>query len=411
MKQGGKVMEDREVVIVSGCRTAMTNYGSHFTNVPLYKLGAIVIKEALERARLKPEQLEYVFFGHVMTDSTSPNVARQSLLHAGVPVTTPASTIDHQCGSGLEAINHCARKIKLGEGDIMIGGGVEIMSAAPYMNYDLRWGKRAGDATFIDYFGALATTVSTDIWGNYTMANTSDHLANKYNISREDQDAFARLSNQRALEALKAGKFKKQIAPVEIPQRKGDPIIVDTDEHPRDSSLEVLAKLPAPFPPALGVEKSMVTAGNASGVNDAAAALVVMSRGKADELGIKPLVKIKSWGLGGVHPDSMGWGPVPATEKALAAAGLSFDDLDLIELNEAFAGQALAVIKHWGYDKYIDRINVNGGAIALGHPVGATGSIITIKLIYEMLDRDARYGMATLCCGGGLGVSTIVERV
>ena len=404
-------MESREIVIVSGCRTAMTNYGSHFTNVPLSKLGAIVIQEALKKARLQPEQLDYVFFGHVMTDSSSPNVARQSLLCAGVPLTTPATTLDHQCGSGLEAINHCARKIKLGEGDIMIGGGVEIMSAAPYMNYDIRWGKRAGDAAFIDYFLALATTVSTDIWGNFTMATTSDLLAHKYSITREEQDAFARLSNQRALAAIKGGKFSEQIVPVEIPQRKGNPIIVDTDEHPRDSSLEALAKLPAPFPPALGLEKSMVTAGNASGVNDAAAAVVVMRREKADELGIKPLVKIKSWGLAGVHPTIMGWGPVPATEKALETAGLTFDDLDLIELNEAFAGQALAVIKHWGYEKYIDRINVNGGAIALGHPVGATGTILMIKLIYEMLNRSARYGMVTICCGGGLGVSTIVERV
>jgi acetyl-CoA C-acetyltransferase len=404
-------MEDREVVIVSGCRTAMTNYGSYFTNVPSYKLGAVVIKESLKRAGLQPGQLEYVFFGHVMPDSTSPNVARQSLLHAGVPVTTPATTLDHQCGSSLEAINHCARKIKLDEGDIMIGGGVEIMSSTPYMNYDIRWGKRSGDATFIDYFSTIARTVSTDIWGTFTMANTSDHLAHKYNITREDQDAFASLSNQRALEAIKAGKFKEQIVPVEIPQRKGAPIIVDTDEHPRDSSPEILSKLPAPFPPALGVEKSMVTAGNASGINDAAAAVVVMNKEKADELGIKPLVKIKSWGLASVHPNIMGWGPIPATEKALEAAGLTFDDLDVVELNEAFAGQALAVIKHWGYDKYIDRINVNGGAIALGHPVGATGTIIMIKLIYEMLNRGSQYGMATICCGGGLGVSTIVEAV
>lgn len=403
-------MEKREVVIVSGARTAMTNYGTHFTSIPTYKLGAIVIKEAQRRAGLQPEHVEYVFFGHVMTDSTSPNVARLSMLHAGLPVTTPASTLDHQCGSSLEAINHCARKIMLGEGDTMIAGGVEIMSAAPYMNYDFRWGKRSGDASFIDYFGALAKTVSTDIWGNFTMANTSDHLAHKYQITRQDQDAFARLSNLRALAAIKAGKFKEQIVPVEIPQRKGNPIIVDKDEHPRDSSLEDLAKLPAPFPPAFGVEKSMVTAGNASGINDAAAAVVLMSREKADKLRIKPLVKIKSWGLAGVHPNIMGWGPIPATEKALAAAGLTFDDLDLIELNEAFAGQALACIKHWGYDKYIDRINVNGGAIALGHPVGATGTIIMIKLIYEMLARGSRYGMATICCGGGLGVSTIVER-
>ena len=404
-------MKDREAVIVSGCRTAMTNYGSHFTNVPMHRLGAIVIKESLRRAGLRSEQLEYVFFGHVMTDSNSPNVGRLSLLHAGVPVTTPATTIDHQCGSSLEAINHCARKIRLAEADIMIGGGVEIMGAAPYMNYDLRWGKRAGDATFIDYFGALATTVSTDLWGKFTMASTSDKLAQMYHITRGDQDAYASLSNQRALTALKAGKFKSQIVPVEVPQRKGNPIFVDTDEHPRDSSLESLSKLPAPFPAALGVEKSMVTAGNASGVNDAAAAVVVMNREKADELGIKPLVKIKSWGLAGVQPEIMGWGPVPATEKALQAAGLSFDDLDLIELNEAFAGQALAVIKHWGYKKFIDRINVNGGAIALGHPVGATGTILVIKLIYEMIERKARYGLATLCCGGGLGVSTILERI
>lgn len=404
-------METREVVIVSGCRTAITNYGSHFTNIPKHKLSAIVIREALKRAGLEPEQLEYLFFGHVMTDSTSPNVGRQALLAAGIPETTPATTLDHQCGSGLEAINHCARKIKLGECDIAIGGGVEIMSAAPYMNYDLRWGKRAGDATFVDYFGTLATTVSTDIWGSFTMANTSDLLAHKHNITREDQDVFARLSNQRALEAIRAGKFKDQIVPVEVPQRRGDPIIAETDEHPRDSSSEALGKLPAPFPPALGVEKSMVTAGNASGVNDAAAAAVVMSREKAEELGIKPLVRIKSWGLAGVHPTVMGWGPVPATEKALKAAGLTFEDLDLIELNEAFAGQVLAVIKHWGYEEYIERINVNGGAIALGHPAGATGVILMVKLMYEMIDRNARHGLVTLCCGGGLGVSTIVEKV
>jgi acetyl-CoA C-acetyltransferase len=403
-------MDDREIVIVSGCRTAITNYGGHFTKIPFHRIGAVVIKEALKRAGLRPEQLEYVFFGHVMADSTSPNVARQSLLHAGIPITTPATTIDNQCGSGLEAINHAARKIKLKECDIMLGGGVELMSAAPYMHYDIRWGNRAGDATSVDYFIDLARTVSTDIWGSFTMANTSDLLADRYYITREDQDAFAHLSNQRALAAIKAGKFKKQIVPVKVPQPKGEPITVERDEHPRDSSLEALGKLPAPFPPALGVEKSMVTAGNASGINDAAAAVVVMSREKADELGIKPLVKIKSWGLAGVHPTIMGWGPVPATKKALEAAGLTFEDLDLIELNEAFAGQALAVIKHWGYEKYIDRINVNGGAIALGHPAGATGVILMIKLISEMLDRDARYGLVTLCCGGGLGVSTIVER-
>jgi acetyl-CoA C-acetyltransferase len=404
-------MEDREVVIVSGCRTAIINYGSHFRNIPMFKLGAVVIGEALKRAGLEPDQLDYVFFGHVMTDSTSPNLARQSLLHAGVPVTTPATTIDHQCGSSLEAINHCARKIRLREGDIMVAGGVEVMSAAPYLNYDIRWGKRAGDATFVDYFSKLATTVSTDIWGNFTMANTSDLLAKKYNITRTDQDAFALMSNQRALAAIKAGKFRKQIVPIELPQRKGDPLIIDTDEHPRASSLEALGNLPTPFSPALGLEESMVTAANASGVNDAAAAVVIMSREKADELRIKPMVRIKSWGLAGVHPSIMGWGPVPATEKALESAGLKLDDLDLIELNEAFAGQALAVIKHWGYNKFIDRINVNGGAIALGHPVGATGAIIMIKLIYEMLDREARFGMATLCCGGGLGVSTIVESI
>lgn len=398
-------MEDREVVIVSGVRTALTNYGSYFTNIPLGKLGSYVIKEAISRARISPEQVDYVVFGHVMTDSTSPNVARQALLYAGLPETVPATTLDHQCGSGLESINYCARKIKLGEGDIMIAGGVEIMSAAPYMNYDLRWGKRSGDSTFIDYFAALSVSVSTDLWGTFNMADTSDNLARKYGISREEQDAFALLSNQRAVEAIRQGKFKEQIVPVEVPQKKGPPVIVDTDEHPRaDTSLEKLAKLPPAFK-----SDGMVTAGNASGVNDGAAALVVMSRQKADELGVKPMVKIKSWGVAGVHPSIMGWGPVPATEKALQAAGLRFEDLDLIELNEAFAGQALAVIKHWG-EKYLDRINVNGGAIALGHPVGATGSILMVKLIYEMQARQARYGLVTLCCGGGLGVATIVEN-
>lgn len=404
-------MEDKEIVIVSACRTAITNYGSHFKDIPLCSLGAVVIKETLRRANLGPDQIDYVFFGHVMTDSTSPNLARQSLLHAGVSMETPATTLDHQCGSSLEAINHCARKIKLGEGDIMVAGGVEIMSAAPYMSYDMRWGKRAGDASFVDYFSKLSATVSTDIWGSFNMANTSDLLAKKYNITRSDQDSFAQLSNQRALAAIKSGKFKRQIVPVTIPQRKGDALIIDTDEHPRDSSLEALSKLPTPFAPALGLEESMVTAANASGVNDAAAALLVMSREKAEEMKLKPLVRIKSWGVTGVDPRIMGWGPVPATEIALKNAGLKFNELDLIELNEAFAGQALSVIKHWGYKEVIDRVNVNGGAIALGHPVGATGAIIMIKLIYEMLDRKARYGMATICCGGGLGVSTIVERV
>lgn len=403
-------MEDREVVIVSGCRTAFANYGSHFTNIPLEKLGAIVIKEAMNRAGLPPEALEYVFFGHVMTDSNTPNVGRLSLLHAGMPVTVPATTIDHQCGSSMEAINHCARKIKLGEHDVMIAGGVEVMSAAPYMSYDMRWGKRSGDAKFVDYFSTLATTVSTKLFGHFTMANTSDNLAHKYGISREDQDAFALLSNKRALSAIKAGKFKSQIVPVEIPQRKSDPIIFDTDEHPRETTLEGLGKLATPFQPALGLPTSMVTAGNASGVNDAAAAVVVMGREKADDLSVKPMVKIKSWGVAGVHPTEMGWGPVPATEKALEKAGLTMDDIDLIELNEAFSGQALACIKHWGYDKVIEKTNVNGGAVALGHPVGATGTAIVVKLMYEMLEQDVRYGLATICCGGGLGVATILEK-
>ena len=404
-------MEGRQVVIVSGCRTAMANYGSHFTNIPMEKLGAIVIKEAMNRAGLPPEALEYVFFGHVMTDSRTPNVGRLSLLHAGIPVTVPATTIDHQCGSSMEAINHCAREIKLGEHDVMIAGGVEVMSAAPYMSYDMRWGKRAGDAKFVDYFSTLATTVSTDLFGHFTMANTSDNLASKYGVTREDQDAFAVLSNKRALAAIKAGKFKSQIVPVEIPQRKGPPILFDTDEHPRDTTVEAMAKLPTPFQPALGLPMSMVTAGNASGVNDAAAAVVVMSREKADTLGVKPMVKIVSWGLAGVHPTEMGWGPVPATEKALEKAGLNLDDIGLIECNEAFAGQALACIKHWGYDKVINKTNVNGGAIALGHPVGATGAAIVIKLMYEMQERNVRYGLAAICCGGGLGVATIIEKI
>jgi len=404
-------MERRQVVIVSGCRTAMANYGSHFTNIPMEKLGAIVIKEAMDRAGLPPEALEYVFFGHVMTDSRTPNVGRLSLLHAGIPVTVPATTIDHQCGSSMEAINHCAREIKLGEHDVMIAGGVEVMSAAPYMSYDMRWGKRAGDAKFVDYFSTLATTVSTDLFGRFTMANTSDNLANKYGVTREDQDAFAVLSNKRALAAIKAGKFKSQIVPVEIPQRKGPSIIFDTDEHPRDTTIEAMAKLTTAFQPAFGLPKSMVTAGNASGVNDAAAAVVVMSREKADTLGVKPMVKIVSWGVAGVHPTEMGWGPVPATEKALEKAGLNLDDIGLIECNEAFAGQALACIKHWGYDKVINKTNVNGGAIGLGHPVGATGAAIVIKLMYEMQERDVRYGLATICCGGGLGVATIIEKI
>lgn len=397
---------NQEVVIVSGARTALTNYGGAFKDIPMGKLASKVIAEAIRRAQIGPEQVDFVILGHVMTDSTSPNVARLAMLHAGLPISTPAKSIDIQCGSGLEAINECARKIRLGEGEIMVAGGVEIMSSAPYLSYHHRWGARIGDTGLVDYFGTLSATVSSDLYGRVNMADTSDNLARKYGITRREQDELALLSNQRAVQAMRGGKFKGQIVPIEIPQRKGQPLVIDTDEHPReDTSLEKLSKLTSPFGP-----ESMVTAGNASGINDGAAALVVMSGQKAQELGIKPMARVVSFDIAAVHPTLMGWGPIPATEKALEKAGLKLEDMDLIELNEAFAGQALAVIKGWGKEKFLDRINVNGGAIALGHPVGATGSILMIKLLYELERIQGRYGLASLCCGGGLGVSTIVER-
>jgi acetyl-CoA C-acetyltransferase len=395
----------REVVIVSGVRTAQTKYGGAFKDIHPAKLSAIVIKEAIKRANISTDMVERIYFGNVIQTSEAPNVARLAVLYSGLPVTTPATTLNIQCGSGLEAINQCARSIMLGEGDIMVAGGVEIMSRSPYLMYNHRWGHKMGNDTIIDYFHDITITVSSDLYGVFGMAETAEKLAKEYKISRKDQDEFSLNSHMKAVKAINEGKFKKEIVPVEISQPKGGKVIIDTDEHPRsDTSMERLSKLKPAFR-----TDGTVTAGNASGINDGAAALVIMSRDKGKELGIKPMARIVSFAQAGVHPTVMGIGPVPATERALKNANLKIDDIDLIELNEAFAAQALAVIKAFPFD--INKVNVNGGAVALGHPVGCSGSRIMVTLLHEMERRNSKYGLATLCCGGGLGVSTIVERI
>lgn len=328
-------------------------------------------------------------------------MARQVAIHTGVPVETPSFTVNHVCGSGLKAVQLAAQAISTGEADIVLAGGTENMSAAPYLVKTQRWGSKLGNSELID---SLVHDGLTDVFNNYHMGITAENLAEKFSISRAEQDEFAAASQQKAAAAVEAGKFKDEIAPVVIPQRKGDPKVVDQDEYPKKgTTAEFLGKLRAAFK-----KDGTVTAGNASGINDGAAAVVVMSREKAEELGLKPLVTIKSYANAGVSPEIMGIGPVPASQKALKKAGLEVGDLDLVEANEAFAVQALSVAKELGLDSA--KTNVNGGAIALGHPIGASGCRVLVTLIYEMQRRKAKYGLATLCIGGGQGTAMIVER-
>ena len=391
----------KEIVIASACRTAIGKFGGTLKDVPAVELGATVIKEAVNRAGLKPEQIDEVIMGGVIMGGLGQNPARQASIKAGLPVECTAMTINIVCGSGLKAVALAANQIKAEEAEIVVCGGMENMSAAPYAVPSARWGARMNNAKMIDL------TVNDGLWeafNDYHMGITAENVAEQWGLTREMQDEFAVRSQNKAEKAVDGGVFDDEIVPVIIPQRKGDPIEFKRDEHlSRGNTMEKVAKLKPAFK-----KDGTVTAANASGINDGAAALVVMSKEKADELGIKPLATIVSYATGGVDPKIMGVGPVPASRKAMEKAGYTIEDSDLIEANEAFAAQSLAVAKELNFD--MDKVNVNGGAIALGHPVGASGARILVTLLYEMNRRDAKKGLATLCIGGGMGQALIVKR-
>ncbi|MCL2569262.1 MAG: acetyl-CoA C-acetyltransferase [Oscillospiraceae bacterium] len=390
-----------EVVIVSAVRTPIGSFGGAFKDVSAAALGTAVLKTALERINLDPSKVDEVIFGNVLQAGIGQNVARQIAVAAGVPLEVPSFVVNHVCGSGLKAVQLGMQSILTGEAEIVAVGGTENMSQSPYLLKDARWGQRMGDGKLID---SVVHDGLTDIFKHYHMGITAENIAKKFGIPRERQDQFALASQNKAEAAIKTGKFKDEIAPVSIPQRKGDPVVVDTDEYPRmGATIDNFAKLNPAFD-----KEGTVTAGNASGINDGAACLILTSRAKAEALGLKPLVSIKACATAGVEPEIMGTGPIPATQKALEKCGLTAADLDLVEANEAFAVQALSVGDGLGLNPEI--VNVNGGAIALGHPIGASGARVLVTLIHEMLKRESRHGLATLCIGGGQGIAMIVER-
>ncbi|WP_244850710.1 acetyl-CoA C-acetyltransferase [Caballeronia sp. SL2Y3] len=391
-----------DVVIVSAARTAVGKFGGSLAKIAAPELGATVIRAVLERAGLKPEQISEVILGQVLTAGSGQNPARQSVIKAGLPEMVPGMTINKVCGSGLKAVMLAANAIIAGDSEIIVAGGQENMSAAPHVLPGSRDGFRMGDAKLID---SMIVDGLWDVYNNYHMGTTAENVAKEYGITREAQDAFAALSQNKAEAAQKAGRFNDEIVPVSIPQRKGEPIQFATDEFVRHG---VTAEALAGLKPAFSKEGT-VTAANASGINDGAAAVVVMSAKKAEALGLTPLARIKAYASAGVDPKVMGMGPVPASKRCLERAGWSIDDLDLMEINEAFAAQALAVHKQMGWDQ--EKINVNGGAIAIGHPIGASGCRILVTLLHEMQKRDAKKGLASLCIGGGMGVALAVERL
>jgi acetyl-CoA C-acetyltransferase len=390
----------RDVVIASAVRTAVGTFGGALRDIPAVELGKIAVQEALKRAKIKPEQVEEVILGNVLTAGQGQNPARQVLIRSGIPKEVPATTINKVCASGLKSVMMAAQAIKAGDADIVVAGGMESMSMAPFLLSGARWGYRMNDGALID---GMIHDGLLDIFNRYHMGITAENVAEKFGVSRQDQDALAFRSQQNAGRAIKEGRFKDEIVPVMIPQKKGDPVAFQVDEHPRPSTtMEALAGLRPAFK-----KDGTVTAGNASGINDGAAAIVVMSAEKAKALGVEPLAKIKAYATAGVAPEIMGTGPVPSSQRALAKAGLTVKDLDLIEANEAFAAQAAYVNKTMGWD--IEKVNVNGGAVALGHPIGASGARILVTLLYEMKKRKAGYGLATLCVGGGMGGALIAE--
>lgn len=392
----------KEVVIASATRTAIGNFNGMFTPLSAAELGAAVVKEACARAKVDTNVPNEVILGHVLQAGLGQGPGRQAAIFAGMPVETPAYTINILCGSGLKSVCLAAQAIKDGESECIVAGGMEHMTNTPYLVDKARHGLRMGDVPFVD---SMIKDALTDVFNRYHMGITAENLAEKYGITREEQDAFALASQQKAVKAMDAGWFKEEICPVVIKDRKGEKVI-DQDEYPRrDASAEALAKLR----PAFKKEGGTVTAGNASGINDGAAALVVMSAEAAEKRGVTPLARIASYATAGVDPSIMGYGPVPATQIALKRAGWKLDDIDLIEANEAFAAQSLAVAK--GLSLNTEIVNVHGGAIALGHPVGASGARILVTLLHALKRHNKKRGLATLCVGGGMGVSLLVERI
>ncbi|MCR9221232.1 MAG: acetyl-CoA C-acetyltransferase [Alphaproteobacteria bacterium] len=388
-----------DIVIAGAARTPVGAFNGGLSSVPAHTLGAVAIKEALSRAGVEPEAVDEVIMGQILTAGEGQNPARQAAVDAGIPVEKTAYQMNQLCGSGLRSVALGLQAIKAGDADIIVAGGQESMSQAPHTAH-LRNGQKMGDLKFVD------TMIKDGLWcafNGYHMGNTAENVARQWQLTREQQDAFAAFSQQKAEAAQKAGRFKDEIVPVTIKGRKGDTVIED-DEHPKHgTTVESLGKLRPAFD-----KEGTVTAGNASGINDGAAASVLMSAEEAAKRGIAPLARVVSWATAGVDPAIMGTGPIPASRKALEKAGWSVEDLDLIEANEAFAAQALAVNKDMGWDP--EKVNVNGGAIALGHPIGASGQRVFVTLLHEMIKRDAKKGLATLCIGGGMGVAMCVER-
>jgi acetyl-CoA C-acetyltransferase len=389
-----------EVILAGAVRTAIGTFGGSFAETPATQLGSVVLREALNRSGVQPDQVDEVIMGNVLSAGLGMNPARQAAIAAGIPDSVPATSINKVCGSGLKAVALATQAIILGDADVVLAGGMEGMSSAPYLLPKARYGYRMGHGEVIDHM------IKDGLWCALTdchMGNTAENIALEREVSRADQDEFSVRSQQKAAAAWDSGRFGDEIVPVEVKQRKGT-VTVDRDEHFRpDTDIEALSKLRPAFAP-----DGSVTAGNASGINDGAAAVVVMSRKRAEELGVTPMGAVRSYASAGVPPRIMGIGPVPATQKALAKSGLSLDEIDLIEANEAFAAQSLAVGRELGWDW--ERVNVNGGAIALGHPIGASGARILVTLLHEMKRREAKRGLATLCIGGGQGIAMVVEN-
>ena len=416
----------RDVYVISSCRTAVGKFGGSLKDVPAAELGATVIAEALKRGNVKGEWLDEVMFGNVLSAAQGQNVARQCMVKAGVPLKVPAYTVSMVCGSGLKSVIEGSRAIQAGDADLIMCGGTENMSAAPYAIPEARWGARMGEKKLID------TMIKDGLWdayNNYHMGTTAENICDIWGITREELDEFGYNSQQKAVAAVKSGRFKDEIVPVTVKQKKKE-FVFDTDEDPRDTTLEKLGSLKGAFavsddntvdkvdmtfeathmtPSADNIGVKRVTAGNASGINDGAAAIILASKEAVEKYGLKPLFKVVSWGQGGVDPKIMGTGPIPASRQALSKAGLTIKDMDLIEANEAFAAQSIAVARELEFD--MSKVNVNGGAIAIGHPVGCSGARIIVTLLHEMMKRDdAKKGLATLCIGGGLGVAAIFEK-
>ncbi len=392
----------KEIVIVSAARTPIGNFNGALSSFSAIDLGVIAAQEAIRRAGIDPKEINETIVGNILSAGLGQNPARQISVKSGVPITSPAMTLNILCGSGLRAVSLAAQMIETGDSDMILAGGTESMTNAPYLLMQARNGYKMGNGQVFD---SMIKDALTDVFNDYHMGMTAENIAEKWQISRQEQDEFAVLSQNKCEVAQEAGKFKDEIVPVSIPQKKGDPIIFDTDEFPRKGvKLEHLEKIKAAFK-----KDGTVTAGNASGINDGAAMLIVMSAEKAKALGLKPLVRIKSHATVALEPEIMGYGPVPATQKALKKAGMTISDIQLIEANEAFAAQAIAVTRDLNLNPEI--VNVNGGAIALGHPVGASGARILTTLIYEMKRRNVENGLATLCIGGGMGTALIVENI